>query len=138
MLRRICGRCGSIIDGEPDLEKEYADAVLVIDDEIAAIYDDLCDGCRVKMVRLFNDFCDKVERPSSVSSSSESATITDEARTETVEPSENHPKGEAPSMAPDEPAHNRPLKVERYKPIDKDELPNQVTRQFPINLPKRD
>jgi len=130
MLRRICGACGSIIDGEPQLDKEYADAVLVIDDEVVDMYDDLCDKCKNRLRSLFI----RIEKPTEI-----------EPR-QTIEPEpeskpEPEPEAEAEILIPEpEPAPEPtlPQKHIPLEPIDKDALPNKVTKQIPIVLRTRD
>lgn len=119
MLRRICGACGSIIDGEPQLDKEYADAVLVIDDEVAEMYDDLCDKCKSRLRSLFV----RIEKPAEIEPQ--------QAIGPEPELEQEH------EMPIDEPEQTPQMHIP-LEPIDKDALPNKVTKQIPIVLRTRD
>ena len=136
MLRRICGKCGEIIDGEPLIEKDYADAVLVLDDEIAAMYDDLCPNCKKALRNAFLNFLEdaeevRVPEPPDVAG--------DVSRTDRSSTTDNCEVLEVP--APEPPSDGVVFVGEaQHKPfeeIDKDALPNQVTKQFPINIQGR-
>lgn len=128
MLRRICSGCGSVIGGEPIIDKEYADAVLIIDDEIASIYDDLCDGCRGRLkhavAHAFEHGAEHDARQCHPAAETATDTCDDDGGSERYAHS-------APADETGEPhAAHAP-----YEPVDKDALPNAVTRQFPITLP---
>ena len=135
MLRRICSACGSVIDGEPIIEKEYADAVLVIDDEVEAVFDDLCDRCRERLRRAVAHAFDgekEEQRPSKAIEAEKPTEIEDIAETAPAEEADAVPCHE--EYRPD---GCRPSSHVPYEPVDKDALPNAVTRQFPITLPQR-
>lgn len=118
MLRRICNKCGSVIDGEPVVGKEYADAVVVIDDEIAAYYEDLCDRCKHRLLDMFkgNPHPEPSVQP-----------------IKEPEQDETEPEPQETTAAPEPEQHMMRQHVP-YDAVDKDELPNQVTKQFPIKL----
>ena len=139
MLRRICGKCGEIIDGEPVIEKDYADAVLVIDDEIAAMYDDLCPKCKDALRSAFIDFMTDDKEVREMERQDDDVDAEPPSRTDWSTTSTDNEVVEI--KAPEPPsdgvvfvggARHRP-----FEEVDKDSLPNQVTRQFPINIQGR-
>ena len=130
MLRRICSKCNGIIDGDPVIEKEYADAVLVVDDEIAIMFDDLCDKCKSSLLAAVSSF----------------KNANDETPRPAVKPQEeiiHAPTPEepivvkAPKQENNEPVSitgdDMPLDVDRPAPTEQD-LPNQVTKRFPVKI----
>lgn len=135
MLRRICGKCGGIIDGEPLIEKEYADAVLVIDDEIAAMYDDLCPNCKNALRNAFSNFLKDAEevRVTELPDVAQDVSRTDWSSTST---GGEVVDVEVPKREPDEPVFVGESRHRPFEEVDKDALPNQVVKQFPISIPE--
>lgn len=136
MLRRICGKCGEIIDGEPLIEKDYADAVLVLDDEIAAMYDDLCPNCKKALRNAFSNFLEDAEE---VRVPEPPDVAPDVSRTDWSSTSTGGEvvDVEVPKRGPDEPVFVGESQHRPFEEVDKDALPNQVTKQFPINIQER-
>lgn len=117
MLRRICNICGDVIDGEPPIEKEYADLVLVMDDEIALIYEDVCDKHKAEIHSMLLNLGDKqhAKKPEPMPQQPKqesNAEQTVESESDEIEP---------------EPAACAP------QPIS-EELPEQVTKRFPVKI----
>lgn len=133
MLRRICGKCNSIIDGEPKIDKEFADAVLVIDDEIACIFDDLCPKCKAALRKSVETFMlqDEEQKPPR------------KRETGTTEP-ENTPPRPPEEQEPEETDHREnasptvctdgPEPAETHRTIDKESLPNKVVKKYTVKL----
>ena len=143
MLKNVCSRCGRVIDGEPVLNKEYPDATLLLGEEVAVMYDDLCGECTDRIRRLVSDFALNIEpEPDPVEEHVEVAEETPEpASTPEPEPSpepvEVVAEGiETVSEEVVETPVEQPKRQPRKAPT-AEELPNQVTKQFKINLDER-
>ena len=120
MLRDVCDRCGKIIDGEPNINKEQPDAVLVIDDEVILMFDSLCPKCKrnLKENMLRKDAPAEYAPPSIAE-----------------EPQHKEPEPPSPvvSEQPGQDVEERPESAQNA-PQRLENLPNQVTKQFPIKL----
>lgn len=122
MLRNVCDCCGAVIDGEPSIGKEYPEVVLLIDDEIEVMYENVCPECRQALTRAVKSV--KFGTPTR------------------YEPKQEHvdkPKNEVESIVTEpEREHEKPVPAEVELEREERPLANQVVKQFPINLPKRD
>ena len=116
MLRNVCCCCNEVIDGEPILEKEYPDVTLLFGEEVVVLYDDACDTCKEGIRKAVADF---------LTSKSPQA----RAEVKKEEPAQAEKVEEKPPVVEEKPKA-APVRV------DKDALPEQVTKQFPVNLPK--
>lgn len=116
MLRDVCDRCGKVLDGEPHVNREYPDVTLLMDDEVVVMYECLCPNCRGKLMSAVRNLGDVPKRTDA----------------------KEVPKAESQKIdaAPAEESVEKP-KAEPLQKVDPDSLPNQVTKQFPINLPER-
>ena len=121
MLRRICNICGEVIDGEPPIEKEYADLVLVMDDEIALIYEDVCDKHKAEIHSMLLNL-GKGKRETANAPEPVQAPQPQETEDDSEQVGESKP--EANESAPAVEA--APPRIE--------ELPEQVTKRFPIKI----
>ena len=129
MLRNVCDGCGKIIDREP-IEKEYVDALLMLDGEPILIYDDLCDTCKsslrgnVKLLLMPTAKKAMKDKPAKISHDESEAEATE---TSTVVEVKSPVVEDKPEIKEDN--GHKPLQE-----IDKELLPNQVTKQFPIKM----
>lgn len=121
MLRRICNICGEVIDGEPPIEKEYADLVLVMDDEIALIYEDVCDKHKAEIHSMLLNLGRRKR---------ETANAPDPVQAPQPQGAEND--SEQISESKPEASESAPA-VEAAPPIS-EELPEQVTKRFPVKI----
>jgi len=121
MLRRICNICGEVIDGEPSVDKEYADLVLVMDDEIALIYEDVCDKHKAEIHSMLLNL-GKEKRGTANSPEPVQAPQPQETDDDSEQISESEPETSEPAPA----VEAVPPRIE--------ELPEQVTKRFPIKI----
>ena len=131
MLRNVCDGCGSVIDGEP-VQKDYPEAILLIDDEVAVMYENLCNTCKKELRDSVARFASKrqEERESlaiKLMNSAEhivSGTVTPKSPQVFDKAVPNNGNGENPPLNP--------------VTSDDRELANKVVKQFPIKLPKHE
>ena len=134
MLRNVCDRCNSVIDGEP-VSKEYPEAMLLLDDEVAVMYENLCPECKSKLLMAVKMFGEREEQPKPKKTPTESdgnSEMKDCSRERNVVLPENV-KVDVKEDA---------LPLNRVTTDDAQEqarpLANQVVKQYPIKLPKHD
>ena len=129
MLRNVCDRCNEIIDGEPQIEKEYPDATLLIDDDVVVMFENLCDKCKDGLRRSVSDFTrhpSPEPKPTKEHPAAQATSTDDEKR----------PIPETATQAEVD-AIKESAKRQPLQKVDPESLPNQVTKQFPIHLPER-
>lgn len=124
MLREVCDACGEIIDG-PLVKREEPDATLLMGDEVVLMYDALCQTCKTELELAVRGFKNGKRHKVPV----ENRTSVDVTPPEATEEPKVVPKDVLCETAPQ-------ITPEPRKPVDKDSLPNQVTKQFPIKLPE--
>lgn len=130
-LANTCDRCKKVITGPAVTDKEDFDVAVIVDGEPYYVCEDMCPECRADFVSLVDGF----KRFSSPARRE----IRDPDSEKTPEPERSEP--ETPLDAekgPDEPAPAM-NKVDDartpYRTIDEDELPNAVTKRFPLPRP---
>lgn len=111
MLRNVCDACEEVIGGEPVM-RDYPEALLVIDDEVAVMYENLCPTCKSKLLAAVACFSSRKAAPRPA------APVHEPAAAEP--PREEPPQEPAPQDVPREDA--RPLA-------------EQVVKQYPVKLP---
>lgn len=127
MLRNVCDACEEVIDGAP-VKKEYPEVVLLIDDEVALMYENICQTCREKLVFAVKNFKNgprkQLEQEPAIEANAEPVIRTNEK----LESREVQPKA-VPTDGNDE---KRPLEnVTTSQP-----LAEQVVKQYPVRLPQ--
>ena len=130
MLRNVCDCCGSVIDGEPSMNKEYPEALLVIDDEIIVMYENICQSCRKDLIGAVESIMSgKHDTKKQTQGGNEQEQI--RSADTTRERADEHPNAKQTAT---------PVPTADNKPSGSDEraLANQVVRQFPVKLPQRD
>ena len=112
MLRNVCDSCNEVIDGEP-VSSDDPEAVLLIDGEVFAMYENLCDKCKANLKAAVSRFGDAVPAMPSAKAK------------DTPQP---EPPSENVAENVDDGAGRHPSTKEVR------ELPEQVVRQFPVKL----
>jgi len=130
-LANTCDRCKKVITGPAVTDKEDFDVAVIVDGEPYYVCEDMCPECRRYFVSLVDGF-KRIESPATQ----------DVRKPEPAEPHEPAPV--EPEIAvnmkrePDEPAPDTeydPNARAPYRSLDEDELPNAVTKRFPLPHP---
>ena len=119
-LANRCDRCGALIPGEVNFEKEDFDVAIMMGGELIASYEDLCPSCMQMFNSLVNSF-NQVEEP---------AKPEPQEVAEPQEPAEEEAAEEVAEEATEE-------VIEKPKPKPNKEpqqLRERVTKQYPVKI----
>ena len=119
-LANRCDRCGALIPGEANFEKENFDLAIMVGSELRLSYEDLCPNCSKTFNTLLASF-EKVEQ-------------------EKKKPAAPKPKVEAPVKVEEVKEVDMPEEVDEVDEVDEEvehierPLANKVVKKIPVEI----
>ena len=116
-LANRCDRCGSLIPGEANFEKENFDLAVMMGSEIVVSFEDLCPNCTKAFNALLASFEHKEEKPE-----------------KPEPPKPPKPKRQKAQKAVEEQKDAEENETPEAEPKEQKPLANKVVKKIPIDL----